>query len=598
MSTFPPGLFAGSRFAVLGLGRNGLAVARALLAMGAEVTVWDDAPAARAAAGDVPLRDPCEGDFAADALVLSPGIPHLLPRPHPAAARARAAGVPILSDAELLFQAVRRAGSQARFAGITGTNGKSTTTALLAHILDCAGVPVAAGGNLGTAALALPLLPDDGVYVLEMSSYMLERLATLRFDAAVMLNLSPDHLDRHGDMAGYIAAKRAIFDRQESGDLAVVGVDDNGSRAMAAWLRGRPAQVVTVSGQARGRETSGEQNSPPPLEGGGRGEGSVQPPSPHVDLLPYARRMRRDPTPAERKLWQALRKRQAAGLKFRRQMPLGPFIADFYCPAERLVVELDGISHIDSQADAARDAWMQQRGIRVVRFTNQEVLTNVEGICLAIDNIARETPPPGPLPQGEGEDPPPLTFNPANAPSLPGTHNAQNAAAAYAIARFLGVPRDTIAHAMTTFSGLPHRQQRLRTIDGVTFINDSKATNADAAACALSCYDRVVWIAGGLAKEGGIEPLAPFFPRIARALLIGRDASVLSATLAQHDVPHEIAGTLEAATSRAFAAARTSAAPVVLLSPACASFDQFSGFDARGDQFAGLVASLAQERAA
>ncbi len=226
MSAFPVDLFAGKRFAVLGLGRNGLAVARALLAMGAEVTAWDDAPAARAAAGSVPLRDPCEGDFAFDALVLSPGIPHLLPKPHPAAERARAAGVPILSDAELLFQAVRRAGSHARFVGVTGTNGKSTTTALLAHILACAGTPNAAGGNLGTAALALPLLPDDGVYVLEMSSYMLERLATLRFDVAAMLNLSPDHLDRHGDMAGYIAAKRAIFDRQEARDLAVIGVDD------------------------------------------------------------------------------------------------------------------------------------------------------------------------------------------------------------------------------------------------------------------------------------------------------------------------------------------------------------------------------------
>ncbi len=403
MSAFPPDVFRGSRFAVLGLGRNGLAVARALLAMGAEVTVWDDAPAARAAAGAVPLRDPCEGDFAADALVLSPGIPHLLPRPHPAAARARAADVPILSDAELLFQAVRRAGSKARFAGITGTNGKSTTTALLAHILDCAGVPAAAGGNLGTAALALPLLPDDGVYVLEMSSYMLEQLATLRFDAAVMLNLSPDHLDRHGDMAGYIAAKRAIFDRQESGDLAVVGVDDADSRAMAAWLRDRPAQVVTVSGQVDKPVAGNAKRSPPPLEGGGRGEGSVQPPPPQTSLLPYARRMRGDPTPAERKLWQALRKHQAAGLKFRRQMPLGPFIVDFYCSAARLVVELDGISHIDSQTDPARDAWMEGLGIRVVRFANQEVLSNCEGVCLAIEQIARSTPPPNPLPQGEGE---------------------------------------------------------------------------------------------------------------------------------------------------------------------------------------------------
>jgi UDP-N-acetylmuramoylalanine--D-glutamate ligase len=476
MSKYPADLFAGSRFAVMGLGRNGLAVAHALLAMGAEVTAWDDSPKARAAAGGLSLRDPCEGDFSPDALVLSPGIPHLLPRPHPAAAQARAAGVAILSDAELLFQAVRRAGSRARFLGITGTNGKSTTTALLAHILECAGVPVAAGGNLGTAALALPLLPDDGVYVLEMSSYMLERLASLRFDVAAMLNLSPDHLDRHGDMAGYIAAKQAIFDRQAEGDLAVIGVDDADSRAMAAWLQHGPARVVTISGT----DEVATKKSPPPLVGLGR------------------------------------------------------------------------------EAD-------QGRG-------EGESLSRSRPHLLA-----------------------PLL---SAAPALLGAHNAQNAAAAYEIARFLGVSHDAIAHAMTSFPGLPHRQQRLRTIDGVTFINDSKATNADAAACALSCYDRLVWIAGGIAKAGGIETLASYFPRIARALLIGRDAPMLAATLAAHGVPHEIAGMLDAATARAFAAAQATDAPVVLLSPACASFDQFSGFEARGDEFADLVASLARERAA
>jgi len=443
MSTFPSNLLDGSRFAVLGLGRNGLAAARALLAMGAEVTAWDDAQRARDAASDVPLRDPCTGDFAFDALVMSPGIPHLLPRPHPAAERARGAGIPILSDADVLFRAVRRAGSRARFAGITGTNGKSTTTALLAHILSSAGIPAVAGANLGTAALALPLLPDDGAYVLEMSSYMLERLATLRFDAAAMLNLSPDHIDRHGDMAGYAAAKRHIFDRQEHGDLAVLGADDADSRAMAQALRAAPAQVVTVSGE-----------------------------------------------------------------------------------------------------DAPTTDWWK--------------------ILSA-------------------------------APALPGTHNAQNAAAAYAMARHFNVPHDVIARAFSTFPGLPHRQQRLRTIDGITFINDSKATNADAAARALSCYDRVVWIAGGLAKQGGIEPLASFFPRIVRAFLIGRDAPVLSATLSTHGVPHDMVGTLEAATAAAAGVARETGTPVVLLSPACASWDQFTGFEQRGERFGELVAALAQE---
>ena len=457
MSAFPPDLFAGKRFAVLGLGRNGLPAARALAGMGADVVAWDDNVAARVDAADVTLRDLRSNDFSFDALVMSPGIPHTLPAPHPVAARARAWGVPVLSDAELLFRAVRLAGSRARFVGITGTNGKSTTTALLAHILARSGRKVAAGGNLGPGSLALKLLPDNGTYVLEMSSYMLERIATLRFDAAAMLNLSADHLDRHGDMAGYVAAKRAIFDRQTADDLAVVGTDDDGSRDMARWLRDRAARVVTVSG------------------------------------------------------------RQSA------------------------------------------DVWAERGVLR---------------------------------------DPGAVILHMAEAPALPGEHNAQNAAAAAAIAGALGVARGDIARGLHSFPGLPHRQQRVGAIGGIAFVNDSKATNADAASRALGCYDRLVWIAGGIAKEGGIDSLAPFFPRIARALLIGRDAASLAATLAARCVKHEIAGTLEAAVPAAFAAARAAGAPVVLLSPACASFDQFSGFDARGDRFAALVAQLARGRAA
>jgi len=450
MSTFAPTLFSGKRYAVVGLGKNGLPAALGLRAMGAEIVAWDDNPASRSPAmtgrGDsasgtvgrdcaptITVRDPTTGPFAFDALVLSPGIPHRLPKPHPAAQRAIDAGVPILSDVELLFQAVRASGSRARFVGITGTNGKSTTTALLAHILERSGIPVAAGANLGPAALSLPLLPHHGVYVLEMSSYMLERLASIRFDAATMLNLSADHIDRHGDMAGYALAKRAIFDRQVSGDLAVIGVDDPGARDMAAWLETRPARVVRVSGT--------------------------------------------------------------------------------------------------------------------------------------------ETPL-------------------ASGPALPGAHNVQNAMAATAMARFLGVPDDVIAAGFLTYPGLPHRQQRIVTIDGVIFINDSKATNADASERALVCYDRVIWIAGGMAKEGGIEPLVPLFPRIARALLIGRDAPEFAVTLTRHGVPFDIVGTLEAAVPAAFAAATSENAPIVLLSPACASWDQFTGYDQRGDRFAELARGL------
>ncbi len=414
-------MIKGSRVAVVGLGRNGLPSAQRLVALGATVGVWDDNPAHRDAA-DLPLHDPALGYAGWDALVLSPGIPHVLPAPHPAAIAARAAGIPILSDAELLYRAVRDTGSAARFVGITGTNGKSTTTALLAHILTLAGVPNAAGGNLGPAALALPMLGDDGVYVLEMSSYMLERLQTLRFDIAVLLNLSPDHLDRHGTMDGYIAAKRHVFDHAPP--VRIVGTDDPWTAAIARELATHP-----ISGST-------------PLH---------------------------------------------------------------------------------------------------------------------------------------------------DAPALPGTHNAQNAAAATAAAVALGVSPAVIAQGLRTFPGLPHRQQCVATQDGITFINDSKATNADSTARALACHDRVIWIAGGVAKAGGIDSLRDLLPRVAHAVLIGQDALTLAATLRDADVPYTLSGTMEAAVPTARSLAHDLHAPAVLLSPACASFDQFSGFEARGERFMALV---------
>jgi UDP-N-acetylmuramoylalanine--D-glutamate ligase len=460
MTAFPATLFAGKKFAVVGLGQNGRPAAVALRAMGAEVTAWDDSEATRSAASGLNLRDPREGEFDFDAIVLSPGIPHHLPKPHPIAVRAIAAGIPIVSDVELLYQAVRRAGSRARFVGITGTNGKSTTTALLAHVLKQAGWNAEAGANLGPAALSLPLLPDDGIYVLEMSSYMLERLDTVRFDAAAMLNLSVDHIDRHGDMTGYALAKRAIFARQTNGDLAVIGVEDAGSRGMAAWLDTRPAKVFRISG-------SGATDVP------------------------------------------------------------GCTPADVLC----------------------------QAGV----------------LCDASGPILRM----------------------AEAIALPGAHNAQNAAAAAAIASFLGVDRERIASGTASFPGLPHRQQRIVTVDGITFVNDSKATNADAAEVALICYDRLIWIAGGQGKEGGILPLVRHFHRIARAMLIGRDAPIFAATLTEHGVPFDMVETLDAAVPAAFAAAKREHAPVVLLSPAAASWDQFKSYEHRGERFTELARGLA-----
>ncbi len=455
-ASFTP--FAGERVAVVGLGRAGLPAARRIASWGAEVSVWDDAAGARAAAeaAGLALADPAAaGRFRWDALLLSPGIPHRLPRAHPAAEAARAAGAPILCDVDWLYRAARGAGSRSKFAGVTGTNGKSTTTALLHHLLRAAGRESVAGGNLGPAALSLDLLGDGGTYVLEMSSYMLERTASVRFDKATMLNLSPDHLDRHGDMEGYAAAKAGIFARQRPEDLAVLGMDDEGTRAMRGAVA---ARVRPISGSA-------------PQPGG---------------------------------IW--------------------------------------------AESGLLRD-----------------------------------------------EDGPILDL--AGASALPGCHNAQNAAAAAACALDLGLARAQVAAGLESFPGLPHRQERVAEIGGIVFVNDSKATNADSAARALSSYDRVVWIAGGMAKEGGIESLAPLFPRVARAFLIGRDAPLLAATLAAHGVPHEVAGTLEAAVPAAAVAARA-AAPVVLLSPACASWDQFTGFDQRGDRFRALVGQIGSGRAA
>ena len=452
--TFPR-VFTGRRYGVVGLGENGLPAATSLAAMGAKIVAWDDKEAKRTeaeAAGLLVARPSTAG--ALDGLVLSPGIPHALPAPHPEAASAIAHGIPILTDAELLFEAVRESGSAAKFLGITGTNGKSTTTALLAHVLRAAGKTVAAGGNLGPAALALPLLPDDGYYVLEMSSFMLERIARMRFHAATMLNLSADHLDRHGDMAQYAAIKRAIFDRQGRGDLAAIGVDDAPSRRIASSLQDHGRRVVRISG-----------------------------------------------TDA-----------QSADIFVRNRM---------VCDREGRIADL------------------------------------------------------------------------ANARALPGAHNAQNAAAAAAMARHCGLENAAIDAGFRSFPGLPHRQQRVAEIAGIAFIDDSKATNADAASWALGCYDRLIWIAGGIAKEGGIESLAPHFPRVAKALLIGRAAPDFAATLAAHDVPYEIAVTMEAAVPAAFAAARASGAKTVLLSPACASFDQFANYGERGQRFAALAASLA-----
>jgi UDP-N-acetylmuramoylalanine--D-glutamate ligase len=451
------GEFAGKRVMVLGLARSGRAAARALRQGGAEVLGWDDNEKTRvAASGEVRLADPVGVDWRDIAvLVLSPGIPLTCPEPHPAVRRARAAGVEIIGDIELLG----RARPEAHYVGITGTNGKSTTTALIGHILAEASHRIAVGGNLGTPALSLAPLAADGIYVLEASSFQLDLIATLAFDVAVLLNITPDHLDRHGDMAGYITAKKRIFARQGREATAIVGIDDAICREICEELRRQSAaRVIPIS---------------------------------------------------------------AAG------------------PAP------GGVYH--------EDGWL----IDATSGRPQRVLALAE------------------------------------AERLPGSHNAQNAAAAYAAARALGVASDRAVAAIRSFPGLAHRQELVGTIAGVRYINDSKATNADATEKALACYDAIYWILGGLPKSGGITSLKPYFGRVRRAYLIGAATEEFAATLGG-SVPFVRCGEVVAALAAAHGDAQRDAVPgaVVLLSPACASYDQFPNFEVRGDRFRELVAAL------
>ena len=447
-------------WAVLGLGASGRAAALALVAAGHTVWAWDDSEKARsvADAAGIPLTDLAEKDLSESAaLVLSPGIPHTYPEPHPVAARARAAGVGIIGDVELLF----RAHPDGRYVGITGTNGKSTTTALIGHIFAAAGIDVRVGGNLGPPVLAFDAPNTRTICVLEMSSYQLEITPSLVFNAAVMLNISPDHLGRHGGMEGYIAAKRRIFEGAQPGATAVVGVDDIHSRAICTELGNRHShRLLVVSG--------------------------------------------------------------------RRRVGGGVFVADG-CLWEA----------IEGQPKAVID-------LRQAR-------------------------------------------------ALPGEHNGQNAAAAYTAARSLGVPAATCAKAILDFPGLPHRQERIAVIDGVTYVNDSKATNGDAAARALASYDCVYWIAGGRPKEDGLAATLPWLDRVRSAFLIGEAEDAFAREL---DGKVEVVrcGTLAEAFPAARSAARADGEhhPVVLLSPACASFDQFPNFEARGDAFRALVREIAR----
>jgi UDP-N-acetylmuramoylalanine--D-glutamate ligase len=458
--------FAGRTFAVFGLGASGLAVCRALKAGGANVIAWDDAPAkaAEAAGEGFTVEDLRRIDWSrVVALVLSPGVPLTHPAPHWSVGLARNAAVEVIGDIELYCRQRRAVAPDAPFVAITGTNGKSTTTALVEHLLTAAGYSAERGGNIGTAILSLEPPRRGHAHVIECSSYQIDLAPSLDPSVGILLNVSEDHLDRHGTLAAYAAIKERLVVGVARGGTPIVGVDDKWGQAAADRIERAGRLVVRVS--------------------------------------------------------------------VRRPLPDG-----LYVEAE-------------------------------------QVMRAAGGTARAVAHIG-----------GIG--------------SLRGLHNAQNAACAVGAALALGLNEAAIQRGLVSFPGLAHRMEQVGRKDNVLFVNDSKATNADAAARALASFSDIFWIAGGRAKTGGITSLAGSFPRIRKAYLIGEAVDEFAATL-EGQVPTAAAGTLDRAVALAAADAAASglAEPVVLLSPACASFDQYPNFEVRGTAFRELVLGLPGVRA-
>ncbi len=454
--------FSGQKVAVLGLGRSGMATVRALRAGGAIPLCWDDNPAARETAeaegfACTDLRRQGAFDDVAS-LIVSPGIPHLYPEPNPVIAAAQAAGVPVDNDVGLFFRSF--AGPEwnsfdvpPRIIAVTGSNGKSTTAALIDHILTETERDSQLAGNIGRGVLDIEPGIDGSVVVLELSSYQTELARALTPDVAVFTNLSPDHLDRHGGKGGYFAAKRRLF--AEGGpDRAVIGVDEPEGAFLAGQLSEGPAddRVIRVSVTHK-------------LTGPG---------------------------------WQVHARKG--------------FLAETRKGRQAASIDLRGIK------------------------------------------------------------------------GLPGTHNHQNACSAYAACRALGLAPKVIEAALHSYPGLPHRSQIIAEAGGVTYVNDSKATNVDSAAKALSAFKNIRWICGGLEKEGGLSALNSAGAEVIKAYVIGREAAGFAMQL---DAETEVCSTMAKAVERAMADANPG--DTVLLAPAAASFDQYDNFEQRGNDFVAEV---------
>ena len=462
----------GRRIAVLGLGRSGLSAARALVAGGGEALCWDDGEAARAAAEDAGLTLFDLGRAGAwegvSALIVSPGIPHLYPAPNRHVASALAAGVPVDNDIGLFFRSLAVPewdgfDNPPRVIAVTGSNGKSTTSALIQHCLDVAGRESQLAGNIGRGALDIDPPGDGDVVVLELSSYQTELARALTPDIAVFTNLTPDHLERHGGFGGYFAAKRRLF--SEGGpDRAVIGVDEAEGRFLAGQMAEGASDDRVI------RVSAGQK-----LAGPG---------------------------------WNIFVRKG--------------FLAEFRKGRQVASVDLRAIK------------------------------------------------------------------------GLPGAHNHQNACAAFAALRALGLAPKLIEQGFQSFEGLPHRSQIVSERRGVTFVNDSKATNADSAAMALAAFGRIRWIVGGQMKDGGLAAVAAHLGHVAKAYAIGRQAAEVALELGalSDSFACEVCETMEIAVARA--ADEAEPGETVLLAPAAASFDQYDNFEQRGDAFVAAVLSLAE----
>jgi UDP-N-acetylmuramoylalanine--D-glutamate ligase len=423
--------FRGKRYAVLGLARSGIATLRTLVASGAHVTAWDNREEARALAGEgVTLADPMEIDLAGfDGVVVSPGVPL---NSHPIVQKCRDADVPVIGDIEL-FSIARPSLPAHKVVGITGTNGKSTTTALLHHMLQTAGIPTLMGGNIGLPILSQEPLPIGGVYVLELSSFQIDLTYTLDCDVAILTNVTPDHLDRYSSFDAYESSKLRLFQMQDEGN--------------------------------------------------------------HLAVLT-------EPWPVR--------------LKIQNEVP-------------------------------NVNIWWVDGDIFYERQLNW--------------------------------------------PSLQGPHNAENAACAIAACKTLGLSEEQIEIGLRTFPGLAHRMERIGEVDGVLYVNDSKATNPTSTAPALAAYPAIHWILGGLAKTDDLDACIPHYGNVVAAYAYGKDGPMLAELLRPHVTVIE-QPTLTQAVNAAAAVAK--AGETVLLSPACASQDQFRDFEHRGDTFRDAVAALAK----